>query len=94
MILDIFNEYIVYKKRNSNKRWKRPGEVFGQDGEHILIKHGTNCARTLPCHVTLCTNATNLGHISKQALLQQKANQTKTLKAVILLKVVIRIAVN
>ena len=77
MILDIFNEYVVYKKRNSNKRWKGPAEVFGQDGEHILIKHRTICARTLPSCVTLSRNAANLGHISKQALLKQKANQTK-----------------
>ena len=94
MILDIFNEYVVYKTRNSNKRWKGPGEVFGHDGEHILVKHGTVCARTLTSHATLSRNAANLGHISKQALLKQKANQTKTLQAVILLKVVIRIAVN
>ena len=43
----------VYYKRNNSKRWKGPGKVLGQDGQQILIKHGSNYVRCHPCHVTL-----------------------------------------
>ena len=43
----------VYYKRNNSKRWKGPGKLLGQDGQQILIKHGSNYVRCHPCHVTL-----------------------------------------
>ena len=51
--LKVYSGDSVYYKRNNSKRWKGPGIVLGQDGQQILIKHGSNYVRCHPCHVTL-----------------------------------------
>ena len=43
----------VFYKTNNSKRWKGPGKVLGQDGQQLLIKHGSTYVRCHPCHVTL-----------------------------------------
>ena len=42
----------VYYKRNNSKQWKGLGKVVGQDGQQILIKHGSYYIRCHPCHIT------------------------------------------
>ena len=43
----------VYYKRNNRKRWKGPGTVIGEDGQQILVKHGSFYVRYHPSHVIL-----------------------------------------
>ena len=49
----------VYYKRKDSSEWKGPGNVLGQDGQQILIKHGSYYVRVHPCRVKL-VNAGNL----------------------------------
>ena len=50
----------VYYKRNDSNEWKGPGTVLGQDGQQILIKHGSYYVRVHPCRAKLvhddCSN--------------------------------------
>ena len=32
----------VFYKRNNSNEWKGPGTVIGQDGQQVLVKHGSN----------------------------------------------------
>ena len=42
----------VYYKRNSDKKWKGPGKVIGQDGPLVFIRHGG----FLVCFLKACLN--------------------------------------
>ena len=41
----------VFYKRNDSHRWRGPGNVLGQDGQQILIRHGGVYIRAHPCRV-------------------------------------------
>eukprot|EP00111_Clytia_hemisphaerica_P014173 TCONS_00041752-protein len=43
----------VYYKRNDSNEWKGPGTVLGQDGQQILVKHGSHYVRVHPCRAKL-----------------------------------------
>ena len=43
----------VYYKRANDKKWKGPGTVLGQDGQQILVKHGSVYIRVHPCRICL-----------------------------------------
>lgn len=43
----------VFYKRENSSAWHGPGKVLGQDGQQILIKHGSYCVRAHPCRVRL-----------------------------------------
>lgn len=43
----------VYYKRKDSKEWKGPGSVIGQDGQQILVKHGSYYVRVHPCRLML-----------------------------------------
>ena len=43
----------VFYKRNKCDRWKGPGKVIGQDGQQVLVKHGSVYVRVHPCRLTL-----------------------------------------
>ena len=43
----------VYYKRDSSKAWHGPGKVLGQDGQQVLIKHGSYYIRVHPCRIRL-----------------------------------------
>ena len=44
---------IVYQKRANDRRWKGTGSVLGQDGQQVLVKHGSQYIRVHPCRLTL-----------------------------------------
>ena len=48
----ITGDQVYYKRKDSNE-WKGPGSVLGQDGQQILIKHGSYYVRVHPCRVKL-----------------------------------------
>ena len=43
----------VYYKRINDRRWKGPGCVLGQDGQQVLVKHGSHYVRVHPCRLSL-----------------------------------------
>lgn len=43
----------VYYKRNNQNGWHGPGRVIGQDGQNVLVKHGSYYVRVHPCRVQL-----------------------------------------
>ena len=43
----------VYYKRSSDSKWKGPGTVIGQDGQQVLVKHGSVYVRVHPCRLML-----------------------------------------
>ena len=43
----------VLFKRDNSSAWHGPGTVLGQDGQQILIKHGSYYVRAHPCRVRL-----------------------------------------
>ena len=43
----------VYFKRLNEKCWKGPAVVLGQDGQQILVKHGSTYVRVHPCRLCL-----------------------------------------
>ena len=47
---------VVFYKRNDSQLWKGPGTVIGQDGQQILIKHGSTYVRVHPCRIQLKHN--------------------------------------
>ena len=74
------NGAIVYYNRNSSKRWKGPGKVLSQDGQEIIIKHGSIYVRCHPCHIALSPNAENSWNISQtsNATTDSTSNKNKT----------------
>ena len=46
----------VFYKRKDSKEWKGPGKVIGQDGQQVLVKHGSTYVRVHPCRLTLQDN--------------------------------------
>jgi len=48
----------VYYKRKDSDAWHGPGTVLGQDGQQVLIKHGSYYVRVHPCRVKLVNFAT------------------------------------
>lgn len=51
---------IVFYKRKDIPTWKGPGTVIGQDGQQVLIKHGSTYVRVHPCNIQL----KNISHIN------------------------------
>ena len=43
----------VYYKRANDRRWKGPASVLGQDGQQVLVKHGSHYIRVHPCRLSL-----------------------------------------
>lgn len=43
----------VFQKRASDKRWKNPCCVLGQDGQQMLVTHGIDYVRVHPCRLSL-----------------------------------------
>ena len=43
----------VYYKRNTGSSWHGPGKVIGQDGQNVLVKHGSYYVRVHPCRLQL-----------------------------------------
>ena len=43
----------VYYKRANDRRWKGPASVLGQDGQQVLVKHGSHYIRVHPYRLTL-----------------------------------------
>ena len=43
----------VYYKRKDDAKWKGPGTVIGQDGQQVLVKHGSVYVRVHPCRLVL-----------------------------------------
>ena len=43
----------VYHKRANERRWRGPGKVLGQDGQQVLIKHGSTYVHCHPCRISL-----------------------------------------
>ena len=43
----------VYYKRNDASEWHGPGKVLGQDGQQVLVKHGSYYVRVHPCRLRL-----------------------------------------
>ncbi|XP_066911985.1 uncharacterized protein [Clytia hemisphaerica] len=43
----------VYYKRKNDPKWKGPGTVIGQDGQQVLVKHGSVYVRVHPCRLML-----------------------------------------
>ena len=48
----------VYYKRDDSSCWHGPGKVLGQDGQQILVKHGSFYVRVHPCRIKLVPNVT------------------------------------
>ena len=51
---------IVFYKRKDIPTWKGPGTVIGQDGQQVMIKHGSTYERVHPCNIQL----KNISHIN------------------------------
>ena len=47
------NGDLVYYKRNDCETWKGRGSVIGQDGQRILIKHGSSYVRVHSCRLQM-----------------------------------------
>ena len=43
----------VYYKKANERCWRGPGKVLGQDGQQVLIKHGSTYVRCHPCRISL-----------------------------------------
>ena len=43
----------MYYKRKDSREWRGPGKVIGQDGQQVLIKHGSSYVHVHPCRVML-----------------------------------------
>ena len=43
----------MYYKRANDRRWKVPASVLGQDGQQVLVKHGSHYICVHPCRLTL-----------------------------------------
>ena len=48
-----FTRDSVYYKRKDDPKWKGPGTVIGQDGQQVLVKHGSVYVRVHPCRLML-----------------------------------------
>ena len=47
----------VYYKRTSNRERHGPGRVLGQDGQQVLVKHGSTYIRVHPCRLQLASQS-------------------------------------
>ena len=43
----------MYYKSANDRRWKGPARVLGQDGQQVLVKHGSNYIRVHSCRLNL-----------------------------------------
>ena len=41
----------VYCKRRKRSDWSGPATVLGQDGQFVLVRHGSSCFRVHPCQL-------------------------------------------
>ena len=73
----------VYYKRANDKRWKSPATVLGQDGQSVLVKHGSHYIRVHLCRLTLertpiTIQSKNEDSQETQQLQQQQHNRKTT----------------
>ena len=76
----------VYYKRANDRRWKGPASVLGQDGQQVLVKHGSHYIRVHPCRLTLertpiTIQSKNEGTQETQQRQQQQHNRERQHKA-------------
>ena len=64
----------VYYKRDSSSAWHGPGKVLGQDGQQVLIKHGSYYVRAHPCRVRLERQPLSPSPSEKSASHQQSSS--------------------
>ena len=50
----------VYYKRLKSKTWRGPATVIGQDGQEVLVKHGSYMYRVHPCKLKLRQEASEV----------------------------------
>ena len=58
----------VFYKRKDSKEWKGPGKVIGQDGQQVLVKHGSTYVRVHPCRLTLQNSDIRLSPDSNKSI--------------------------
>ena len=63
-----FTGDLVFYKRNNSEKWKGPGTVIGQDGQQVLVKHGSTYVRVHPCRLQLENPEINSSEITKTEL--------------------------
>ena len=56
----------VYYKRKDSKEWRGPGKVIGQDGQQVLVKHGSTYVRVHPCRLVLQHNDSRISSDSNE----------------------------
>ena len=76
----------VYYKRANDRRWKGPASVLGQDGQQVLVKHGSYHIHVHPCRLTLertpiTIQSKNEGTQETQQRQQQQHNRERQHKA-------------
>ena len=76
----------VYYKRANDRRWKGLASVLGQDGQQVLVKHGSHYIRVHPCRLTLertpiIIQSKNEGTQETQQRQQQQHNRERQHKA-------------
>ena len=49
----------VYYKQAANPEWHGPAKVLGQDGQQVLLKHGSFYRKAHPCQLQLCNIPVN-----------------------------------
>lgn len=54
------NGDVVFYKRKDRKEWKGPGVVIGQEGQEVLVKHGSYYVRVHPCRLLLKNESDSL----------------------------------
>ena len=57
----------IYFKRRGESRWSGPGTVLGQDGQQILVKHGSYHIRVHPCRAMLFSDENNHTLVNSKA---------------------------
>ena len=74
-----FTGDIVYYKRLDRKKWRGPATVLGQDGQQILVKHGSTYVRVHPCRLRLERPTKSvIGRVTSPALNHKSATDGKS----------------
>ena len=65
----------VYYKRASNREWHGLASVLGQDGQQVLVKHGSFYIRVHPCRLQLCQKENEKLTNTNENVNNQSANE-------------------